>query len=278
MYISRCVRELSLPNILRSVFVRHRELTLELARREIAERYAGSALGAVWAIFTPMVTMAIYVGLFAFVFPVRLGQDGSPWPGAVLILAGLVPWLACVDAMTRAPTVFTAQRSLVRQVVFPVEVLPARSVLVCTVPWCVGNIVMLTIACAAGSARATLLFLPVLWILQFAAMLGASYLLSTMGAWLRDLREVVAIATTVGLYAAPILLLPPTVASLPRIVQTAIALNPASHMVWCYHDVVVGGSIAHPISWIVFPLFACTLLATGCAVFLRARPTLAEAL
>lgn len=278
MYISRRVRERSPLNILRSAFVRHRELTLELARREIAERYAGSALGAVWAIFTPMVTMAIYVGLFAFVFPVRLGQDGSPWPGAALILAGLVPWLACVDVMTRAPSVFTAQRSLVRQVVFPIEVLPARSVLVCVVPWCVGNIVMLAVTIAASGARITLLALPTLWLLQFAAMLGASYLLATMGAWLRDLREIVAIATTIGLYAAPILLLPPTVTALPRVVQGVIMLNPASHMVWCYHDVVVAGTMAHPVSWVVFPLFALTLLATGCAVFLRARPTLAEAL
>ena len=264
--------------ILRSVSSRHRELVLELARREIAERYAGSALGAAWAVLTPLVTMGVYVGLFAFVFPVRLGDGGSPWMGAALILAGLVPWLAFVDVATRAPSIFVAQRALVRQVVFPIEALPARAVASSLVTWGVGTAIALIVALAAVGPKATWLLLPVLWAFQLLAMFGAACFLATLGAWMRDLREIVSILANIGLYAAPILLLPATIAILPRAAQWLVAINPFSHMVWCYHDAIVLGRFEHPASWIVFPLASIAALVGGTALFTRARANIAEVL
>ncbi len=264
--------------LVRSLTGRHRELVIELARREIAERYAGSAFGVLWAILTPFTMMVVYVGLFAFVFPVRFGNGGSPWTGATLILCSLVPWLAVVDVAMRAPGVFLAQRALVRQVVFPVEVLPARTVVACLVPWGVGSTVMGIVALLVIGPRPTMLLLPMLWLLQFIGMLGLCYLLATLGAWLRDLNEIVAIFTTIGLYTAPILLLPATLAALPRALSGVITANPFSHMVWCYQDVVVYGRLEHPASWIVFPVGALAMLLIGAAVFARARANLAEVL
>jgi lipopolysaccharide transport system permease protein len=264
--------------ILRSVALRHRELVFELARREIAERHAGSLLGIAWAVFTPLVTMGIYVGLFAFVFPIRFGDGGSPWTGAAMILAGLVPWLAFVDVATRAPSIFVAQRALVRQVVFPTEVLPARSVASSLPAWGIGTVIMLAVSLAAVGAKPSWALLPLLWLAQLLAMLGAAYLLATLGAWLRDLREVVSILANIGLYVAPILLLPATIASLPEAARWVIALNPFSHMVWCYQDAVVLGAIEHPASWIVFPAAALATFAGGATVFSRARANIAEVL
>jgi lipopolysaccharide transport system permease protein len=265
-------------SILRSVALRHRELVLELAWREIAERYAGSALGAAWTVLTPLVTMAVFVGLFAFVFPIRFGDDGSPWTGAALILSGLVPWLAFVDVATRAPSIFLSQRALVRQVVFPIEVLPARAVVSALPTWAIGTVVVLVVAASAVGPRPSWALLPALWLLQFLAMLGAAFLLASLGAWLRDLREIVSILANLGLYAAPILFLPAMVASLPAAARWVIALNPFSHMVWCHQDAVVLGSIAHPASWIVFPVSAVAAFVGGVVAFGRVRLNIAEVL
>lgn len=264
--------------VLRSVALRHRELVLELARREIVERYAGSALGAAWAVLTPLVTMGIYVGLFAFVFPVRFGGDASPWTGAALILSALVPWLAFVDVATRAPSVFVSQRALVRQVIFPIEVLPARAVASGLVTWAVGSVAALAVSFAAVGAKPTWALLPLLWALQILAMFGAACFLATLGAWMRDLREVVAILTNIGLYAAPILLLPATVEVLPRAAQRIIALNPFSHLALCHRDAVVHGRFEHPVSWIVFPAAALLAFLVGTGVFAKARGRVAEVL
>jgi len=272
------VQLFAFPKILRSVFIRHGGLTYELARREIAERYAGSALGSLWAVLTPMATMAVYVGLFGFLFPVRLGVEGSPWAGAALILAGLVPWMAVVDVATRAPLVFVSQRSLVRQVVFPIEVLPARAVASSLIPWAVGSTVSLVVALAATGPAPTMLLLPVLWFVQAAGMLGICYFVASAGAGFRDLRELVGIVASLGLYAGPMLLLPQTIASLPLPLRWVIDLNPFSHMAWCYHDAIVLGEFAHPWSWLVFPASALLALALGAMVFERRRHSLAEVL
>lgn len=263
-------------SIVRSILGRNRELTFELARREVLERYAGSALGGAWSLLAPLLTMALYVFLFGFVFPARFGSQGSPWPGAALILAALVPWLALVEVATRAPAVFTSQRSLVRQVVFPIEVLPARLVAATLVPWAVGIAVSLAVAVAAGGVKATMLLLPALWALQALGMLGLALLLAPLGAWLRDTKDVVAFLASAGLFAAPILLLPATIESLPRAVQVALLLNPATHMALVHRDALVAGSFEHPASWIVFPATCLALLAVGSAVFARARHAIAE--
>ena len=255
----------TLAPLLRSILSHNRELVRELARREVAERYAGTALGSVWAVVTPLLTMGIYVGLFGFVFPTRFGGDGSPW-------------LAVADCATRAPGMLLSHRALVRQVVFPVEVLPAKSVLATLVPQVVGTVVGLAIALLSAGPSPMLALLPVLWIAQLALMLGLMLLLATLGVWIRDLREVVSFLANVGLYIAPILLLPQVIDALPRAAAWLIAANPFSHMVWCFHDAVVHQRFAHPWSWLIFPLFALAVLAAGARLFTRLKPAMGEAL
>lgn len=268
----------ALLEILRSILGRNRELVYELARREVTERYAGAALGSVWALVTPLLTMAIYVGLFAFVFPVRFGESDSPWYGAALILSGIVPWITVADCATRAPSVLLAHRALVRQVVFPIEALPAKTVAACLVPQVVGTIVGLSIALATAGPSWMQLLLPFLWLTQCVLMLGMMFVLATLGVWLRDLREIVAFLANVGLYVAPIILLPQVIAGLPRLARITIAANPFSHMVWCFHDATVLHRFEHPWSWLVFPLFSVILLFLGTMAFAKLKPAMGEAM
>lgn len=262
--------------IARSILGRNRALVVELARREISERHAGTVLGGGWSVLAPLLTMGLYVFLFGFVFPARFGEQGSPWLGAALILAALVPWLELVEVATKAPALFTSQRALVRQVVFPIEVLPARLVAASVVPWAIGIATSLAVAIAAAGFRPTMLLLPALWALQALGMLGIALALAPIGAWLRDTKDIVAFLASIGLFAAPILLLPQTVESLPAAVQTALAFNPATHMSLVYRDAMVAGAFEHPVSWLVFPATCLVSLELGATIFVRARHSIAE--
>ena len=46
------------------------------------------------------------------------------------LLAGLIPWMAFQEAMSKGAVVITGSASLVQQVVFPIEVLPIKGILV----------------------------------------------------------------------------------------------------------------------------------------------------
>ncbi len=47
------------------------------------------------------------------------------------ILAGLIPWLCFQEVLARSATAITGNASLVKQIVFPVELLPIKTVLGC---------------------------------------------------------------------------------------------------------------------------------------------------
>jgi lipopolysaccharide transport system permease protein len=49
-------------------------------------------------------------------------------------------------------------------------------------------------------------------------------------------------------------------------------INPFSHMVWCFQDIVYFGRIAHPYAWIVFPLLSLVVFYVGFRVFRKLRP------
>ena len=60
---------------------RHRQLTWEMTRREISDRYAGQVLGTFWAVGHPLVLMAIYIFIFGYVFRMKIGGTLRNAPG-----------------------------------------------------------------------------------------------------------------------------------------------------------------------------------------------------
>ena len=111
------------------VLMRQRLLTLELARQEIVDRYLGQVFGALWALGHPLIMMTLYVVIFTFVFKIRIGGTRDlPLDYTTYLLAGLIPWFSFQESMNKASTVIINNANLVKQVVFPLEVLPVKGV------------------------------------------------------------------------------------------------------------------------------------------------------
>src|SRR5262245_2989493 len=157
-----------------SMLLRHRRLTWELAKREVGERYAGQMLGVVWAVGHPLLLMALYVFVFAYVFPTRLSTSYEmPRSFAAYILSGLIPWLCFADAMNRGVTAVTNNASLVKQVVFPVEVLPMKVLAGPLLTQAVATLSLLVYLLLTDAALpATAALWPLLFVLQATAMIG----------------------------------------------------------------------------------------------------------
>ncbi len=252
---------------------------LFLAKQEIRDKYLGQVIGMLWAILNPLLLIGMYVVLFTIVFPSRLELAGGGQYGAVLyILSGLVPWFASSEVLNRSTTALMSSPAIVRQRNLPCASIPLKEVLVPGVGYVISMAVVIAIAVALVHRPAVpmlLLFVPA-FMIQFLALWGIALLLSALGPFLRDLRDVVAFFTSAGLFLAPILYTPERLAHAPGALMTIITLNPFSHIIWMYHDAFVYGRIAHPLSWVVSAFVAIASLGIGGALFKRLQPHFIE--
>ncbi len=264
-----------------ALLTRYRQLTWEMTKREVSERYAGQVLGTLWAVGHPVLLMALYVFIFAYVFPTRLGLgDDLPRSYVLYILAGLIPWITFADSLNKSAVAITGNASLVKQVAFPLEVLPVKVVLAAFVTQLVATPLLLLYALVIDPNGLPLsaLALPLLFFFQLLAMIGIAYLLASLTVFVRDLRELVQVFTTAGLFLAPILFLPVWLESAWKPLLWVLYLNPFSHLVWCYQDILYFGRIAHPVSWAFFIPFSVFVFYGGYRVFRKLKPVFGDLL
>lgn len=247
---------------------RHRQLLWELVRRELTDKHAGQFLGAIWLVGHPLLLTTVYLFLFAVVLPARTGQSaGTPY--VVAVLAGLVPWLAAQDSFLRGVLSISANANLVKQVIFPIELLPLKGVLASLLPPAVISAGLIGYLLATGHGLPwTLALLPALWAVQVMGTTGICFGLAAVGAYVRDLRELVQLFCLVNLYLLPIFYQPEAI---PESLRFLPYMNPFSYAVWCYQD-AWSGNLAHPWAWAVFPVTAIAALVGGYRVFRAARP------
>ncbi len=253
------------------LLTRHRDLTLEMARREISDRYAGQAFGLIWAVGHPLFLMGLYVFIFAIVFKTKVGGTlEMPLDYPTYLLSGLIPWMGFQEAMSKSCTAITGNASLVKQVVFPLEVLPAKGVLASMVPQVISLIILVIyVLLTHGGLFFSYALLPILFGLQIAAMLGAGYMLSAVGAYFRDLKDFIQLFCTAGVYLLPVFYLPGWI---PWMFKPLLYINPFSYLIWCYQDILYYGRFEHPYAWVIFPVFCLGSFVMGYRFFRKLKP------
>lgn len=260
--------------LLRSL-LRHRSLLIEMVRRELTDLHAGQMAGVIWLVVHPLLQFSVYAFLFTIVFKVRIAGRG-PSDYLVYLFSGLVPWLLTQDVLARASQALIANVSIVKKVMFPIEVLVAKtlgsSVAVQSVLFLV---VLIYIVVARHTIPATFLLLPVLVFFHLCLLWGLALLLASTTPYFRDVPELVRVFVTINIYLIPIMYLPSMVPGQLRII---LALNPFSSLIWCYQDLLYFGAIRHPAAWLVMAVMSVATMTAGSYVFVRLRHHFASVL
>ena len=113
----------------------NRRLIWKLAKSDFKKRYAGSYMGAFWAMVQPVITVAMYWVVFVIIFPNRTGYASGGVEGVPYILfltAGLVPWFYFSEALTSAMVSLLEYNYLVKKVVFKISILPIIKIIAAT--------------------------------------------------------------------------------------------------------------------------------------------------
>jgi len=252
------------------ILQRHSSLTIEMAKQDLRGRFAGQAMGSVWIVAHPMFLMSIYLFVFAFIFKQKVGGTlEMPRDFPTYLLAGLIPWMAVQESMAKSVTAIVSHANLVKQVVFPIEILPVKAVLSSLLTQFVAlTLLMVYSFFITIDIPWTYLLLPFVLIMQLMLMMGIAFLLASVGAYFRDLKDIVQMFAAAGPFLVPAFYLP---TQIPSLFKPILYCNPFSYMVWVYQDVIYFGRIEHPWAWLIFFTIALVTFVIGYRLFRKVK-------
>jgi len=249
-----------------------------LVAQELAVRYRGTVLGAIWPLLMPVLMLAVYGFVFGSVFRARWpGLDEGDHLGFSLnLFIGLLVHGLLSEAVGQAPSLFQRHPNFVRKVVFPLPVLVAVPLGSSLVNMLLGLALVFAVNLIWGSGG--------YWqALAFAAIIapylmllyGLALILAALGPYLRDLAQVVSVLVTVALFTGAVFyprsMVPPMLAGV-------ISINPISWPIEALRASMLHGQWPEPGALALYSLAAGLMLATGALVFKTLRPGFADVL
>jgi lipopolysaccharide transport system permease protein len=256
--------------------VRLRALVQQFALREVQGRYRGTALGAFWLVAQPLTLLAIYTFLFGVVFRARWPEaaTGGLAEFALAAFSGLVVFSAFSESATRAPYLVAAAPNYVRKVVFPLEVLPVAAVLASLLQAAIG-LVLLAVAefVLLGHVPWTAVLAPVVFLPLALLAVGTSWLLASLGVFVRDLAAVVPLLLQILFFLTPIVY---PFEMVPARFRPLVAMNPLAILVDAARGLVLFGRIPDLVPLALVTVFAAVVAMGGLTFFLRTRRAFAD--
>jgi ABC-type polysaccharide/polyol phosphate export permease len=252
-----------------------RTVVRALVLRDLRSRYVGSALGGFWSLVQPLLQLATFTFVFATVMKVRVTDaGGTDLPFVLYLACGLFPWLAIQEAITRSATCLVDNPTLVKRVVFPVEVLPVQLACSAVVHQLIATVVLLGLMAIEGfPPRVSLLALPALLTAQLAIAVGLGWAVAALHVYFRDTAQALGVLMPVWFYLTPILYPQNLV---PPFLQPVLALNPLTPLVQAYRDVFLHGVVPGGLGGLWLAAASLGVFAVGALVFTRARGEFAD--
>jgi lipopolysaccharide transport system permease protein len=181
---------------------RYRELFRVLAWRDLAVRYKQTAIGAVWAVIRPFLTMLVFTVIFGHI--AKLPSDGTaPYP--LMVFAGMLPWTFFATALSEASNSLINNANLISKVYFPRMIVPTATVVVAFVDFLITFLILLGLmAWYQYPPDWRMLVLPAFVVLAFFASIGPALWITALNVKYRDFRYVIPFIVQFGLYVSPV--------------------------------------------------------------------------
>lgn len=255
-----------------------RHLIRQLTSREIQGRYRGSVLGVLWAFVTPLFLLGVYTVVFGTVFRARwpMRPDAPIAQISIILFCGLLAFNFFGECLNRAASLIVNVPNYVKKVVFPIEVLPV--VVVGSALFQAGISLGLLVAANFLLTRqmpVTLLLVPVIGLPLVAITLGLTWLLASLGVFLRDVSSVVALALQALFFMTPVFY---PVEAVPEALRPWLMANPLTAQVEMLRGVVLWGRLP---DWRVFAAWcagSAAFMLLGYAWFMRSKRAFADVL
>lgn len=253
---------------------RRRDLVQTLASSDFKARYRRLGLGVVWAVVTPLVQGLVIAAVFSLL---RRGEARYPFPFALFVLTGIMPWQFFLSAMLGGSRSLLDAGQIVQRVRLPRAALPTATIAaqLYNLAFMLG-VLLLIVAAFAFDRLGRLWLLPAGVLLLVGLSYGIALTFATLQVRFRDVEPLMQAATMVWFWVTPIIYgLHEFGLNEHPAVQNLIRANPMTGVVGLFRAAYLGLPVD---AWATVSAAAWTLflLLVGWRVFTRREATVAD--
>ncbi len=254
--------------------VRFRFVLWQFCLKEVKGRFAGSLMGLLWTVISPLSQIVIYYFLFSMVLKIKLSRASAGTDSFVLyFMCGLIPWIAFSDGLMRATVSIRENANLIQKVVFANEIVPCGAV--CGVFLLNGVAFLLYMALLlfkGGHPSLYWLLVPGAAGLLLIFTLGMGFFFSALNVFVNDVIQLLQIGLMVWFYFTPILY---TLDMVPQGFRFFMKLNPLFWFVTLFQELLLKGRL-DPWAWAVSGGLALASMAVGSWLFSQLKDSFAD--
>lgn len=268
----------SLPSLFKSVW-HNRQLIVQMIKREVIGRYKGSMMGLAWSFFNPVLMLVVYTFVFSEIFKFKWGVAGaesSKTLFAVVLFVGLIVLNLFNEVLNRAPLTITSNVNYVKKVIFPLEILPIVTLGTALFHSLISLMVLIVaFILFNGFVHWTVIFVPVVILPLLILTLGFAWILAAIGAYLRDIGQVMVAFTAILTFLSPVFY---PITAVPERFQPFIMANPLTFIIEQAREVLIFGHLPHWIGLGIYTVISIPIAWVGFILFQKARKGFADVL
>jgi len=179
-----------------------RELIWILVTRDIKIRYKQTAIGVLWALLQPLLTMVVFTVIFG-----KLGgmpSDDLPYP--VFVMTALLPWQLFSKALTQGSASMVTMGGMMGKIYFPRLIAPLSSILAGLVDFAIALLILLALMAWYGVWPGwEVLLAPLFVLLALASAMAVALWLSAINAKYRDVQQAMPFLTQIWMFITPVI-------------------------------------------------------------------------
>ena len=219
---------------------RYKELLYFFTWRDLKVRYKQTAIGVLWAVFQPFMTMVVFSIFFGKM--AKMPSDGIPYP--IFVYTGLLFWQFFSSALTQTSSSLISNTNIITKVYFPRLILPISGVITKFIDFFIASIILagMMVYYEYVPNLIGLLILPLLLLISFMAAVGAGLFLAAINVKYRDVRYVLPYFIQIMLFITPVIY--PT--SIAGKYSWILAMNPMTGVIKAARASLFGNA---PINW-----------------------------
>lgn len=245
-----------------------RHILKSLLIKDIKARYAGSVLGPLWIITTPLYQIFLYTFIFSTILRVRF-DDGGTSSFVIYLLAGLIPWLFFSEATLRGVSSFLENGNIIKKVKFHSEVCVVSAILSAVLTFSIYLTLYSAILIYMGHFNPQtfpLIILP--FIIQVLLIFGLSLGLGSIAVFFRDITQMIGMFLNLLFFLTPIVY-PASI--IPENVKWLFHINPFYFIIEIYRSLLVKGLMPE-INLFFYPaIFSIVIFIAGYYVFNKTK-------